>query len=534
MPYNTRRKSLSLPSLGIHLPNASRSNRSPPASKLPPVTDDQLPPPKKVKRSHDSDSQSPEVPVSASNSPVDEKENVDSGRPSNKRGTYEHTPPPSPTDGSTPKVDTEGIDDDVVVAVIQQLEKTGNRPHLIKELAAVLVTVNESVANSANPAALLSSRLSAYLKRPWSALAPCPLAKELVPVHPRKVFYYLTTCPHQPLPENSDDVFIPSVDGKQATPSVSSVDQDEEDALARERARLSPSPEVDLSSPDFEDDNIDLNAHAGPGGSGAPGTSFSDHRNHHRLIHNHRAASPPLEGDEKEFTQTASSVRERTSEEKANRKGNTENGGALGFESSDESIHLSGSPMDVDPLSSMSEESIQDGQYGDYFSRLDSCAQEQDLDEAAAAALFGTSPSPSLSSASSLSSGTSATSDAGSDVEECASGIETTAGLLKLKQSMAANVRGATPVSISGDSTTAPVSTLKRTIDMLGTDLSEVDMKVSGVRLGAGGYDHKTPLGKASVLGVTMDFDMIRDSWSDLRSPETVEVDELDEMFGDF
>ncbi|KAL1998887.1 hypothetical protein VTN02DRAFT_5414 [Thermoascus thermophilus] len=532
MPYNTRRKSLSLPSLGIHLPNASRSHRSPSAPKLPPATDDQLPPPKKVKRSHDSDSESPERPASAAITLRDDKENVENGRPATKRGTYEHTPPPSPTDGgSAPKVDTEGIDDDVVVAVIKQLEKTGNRPHLIKELAAVLITVNESVANSANPAALLSSRLSAYLKRPWSALAPCPLAKELIPVHPRKVFYYLTTCPHQPLPENSDEVFIPGVDGKQITPSVSSVDQDEEDALARERARLSPSPEVDLSSPEFEDDTMDLNGHAGPGGSGAPGASFSHHRPHHRLMHSHRAASPPLEGDEKEFTQTASSVRERTSEGKASRQASTEKSPTSSFEGSDGNMSLSGSPME-DPLSSMGEESVPDGQYGDYFARLGSRAQEQDLDEVAAAALFGTSPSPSLSSASSLSSGTSTTSDAGSEVEECTSGIETTAGLLKLKQSMAASVRGATPISISGDSA-APVS-LKRTVDMLETDLSEMDIKVSGVHLGAGRYDTKKPLGKSAMLGVTMDFDMIRDSWSDLRSPETVEVDELDEIFGDF
>jgi len=27
---------------------------------------------------------------------------------------------------------------------------------------------------------------------------------------------------------------------------------------------------------------------------------------------------------------------------------------------------------------------------------------------------------------------------------------------------------------------------------------------------------------------------MVIDSWADLRSPETVEVDELDAMFGDF
>ena len=38
------------------------------------------------------------------------------------------------------------------------------------------------------------------------------------------------------------------------------------------------------------------------------GSSSSEEIN---LVHNHRAASPPLEGDEKEFTQTASSMRMR-------------------------------------------------------------------------------------------------------------------------------------------------------------------------------------------------------------------------------
>lgn len=59
----------------------------------------------------------------------------------------EHTPPPSPTDGTVAtKIDTEGINDDIVVGVIEQLEKTGNRPHLVKELAAVLIALNENVA----------------------------------------------------------------------------------------------------------------------------------------------------------------------------------------------------------------------------------------------------------------------------------------------------------------------------------------------------------------------------------------------------
>lgn len=73
------------------------------------------------------------------------------------------TPPPSPQDTQMNtqkaqntqntqntqvknKIDTDGIADDIVVAVIQQLEKTGNRPHLIKELAQVLSATTDSIA----------------------------------------------------------------------------------------------------------------------------------------------------------------------------------------------------------------------------------------------------------------------------------------------------------------------------------------------------------------------------------------------------
>ncbi|GAD94703.1 hypothetical protein ANI_1_556144 [Paecilomyces variotii No. 5] len=517
MPYNTRRKSLSLPSLGIHLPNASRSHRSPSASKVPAPTDAQLPPSKKVKRSHDRESQSPDAEATGHHG----KSLGEQGRAG--RSTYEHTPPPSPADGVAPKIDTEGISDDIVVAVIEQLEKTGNRPHLIKELAAVLTTINENVANSANPAALLSSRLSAYLKRPWSALAPCPLAKELIPVHPRKVFYYLTTCAHQPLPETADDLIITGVDGKQMTPSISSLDQDEEDALARQR---SPSPEVDLSSPEFEDENMDMTGHHTAGGSGVPANGFSDRRSQHRLAHNHRAASPPLEGDEREFTQTASSVRERTSEERAQRQDSakgTPQPSEAASELTSALARFSGSPMDEDPLSSTSDSAVPEDQYSDYFSQIDSRAAEQDLDEAAAVALFGTSPSPSLSStASSISSGTEMDADAE---------LSTTTGLMKLQQNMASSARGASPVSVSGDSVSAPATALKRSIDMLENDFSGVDLRVD---LQFGESHSKKPLANRSFGVMAMDFDMVRDPWSELQSPETVEVDELDEMFGDF
>lgn len=129
MPYNTRRKSLSLPSLGIQLPNSSR--RSPSLSK---AHNDEHPT-KKVKRSHASTSLSP-----------DPSGKISSAR-AGRHGLFEHTPPPSPLEGvHERRIDTEGINDDIVVAVINQLEKTGNRPHLVKELAAVLVALNVNVA----------------------------------------------------------------------------------------------------------------------------------------------------------------------------------------------------------------------------------------------------------------------------------------------------------------------------------------------------------------------------------------------------
>lgn len=108
MPYNTRRKSLSLPSLGIQLPSSSRSHQTPPAS-----AKSEHQPTKKVKR--DSFSQ---VTQSASN-------------------RYEPTPPPSPLPSGC-EIDYASINDDVVARVVRQLEDTGNRPHSAKELAISL------------------------------------------------------------------------------------------------------------------------------------------------------------------------------------------------------------------------------------------------------------------------------------------------------------------------------------------------------------------------------------------------------------
>ncbi|KAL9112092.1 MAG: hypothetical protein Q9227_003469 [Pyrenula ochraceoflavens] len=310
MPYNTRRKSLSLPSLGIQLPNASRAHRSPSSNKATPS--EPLPPTKRVKRSHESD---PPSPPSSVESNVVSPTKSSGARPKSRRG-YEHTPPPSPEDTTDKsKIDTDGINDDIVIAVIEQLEKTGNRPHLIKELATVLQATTESVANSANPAALLSSRLSLYLKRPWTALSPCPLAKELIPVHPRKVFYYLTTSEHQSLPENSDDIIAPAIGHhKLVTPSIStpSVDQDDLDVEIRERARLSPSPEIDLSTPDDEDlGDAPMTTSTTDGSFSSRSSLGRDGSIAESQPPQHRAPSPPLEADERGFTETATAVRRR-------------------------------------------------------------------------------------------------------------------------------------------------------------------------------------------------------------------------------
>ncbi|KAI1768645.1 hypothetical protein GGR53DRAFT_531860 [Hypoxylon sp. FL1150] len=302
MPYNTRRKSLSLPSLGIHIPvnRSSPSNSSMASSRS--SSEISSHPSKKIKRSHnDSTSSANAMPIF--------KQGVASTK-------YDRTPPPSPSLQSSiemdesgmsdlpeiKKVDLEGINDEIVEGVILRLEETRNRPHLVKELATVLLDRNvKMVQQSANPCAIISSRLSSYLKRScWSAVAPCPLAKELETVHPRRTYFYLTTCPHMPLPD-------PSVASRAIiTPSLSSSGSTSEDADCDRRRELSMSPEVDLSSPEFEDMEDDIPMPGTPMGSVS-----GRHRSLTNISRNTRAEEPPLEKDEKEFTQTADGLQKR-------------------------------------------------------------------------------------------------------------------------------------------------------------------------------------------------------------------------------
>lgn len=150
-PYNTRHKTLSLHSLGIHVPgtHAARANRSASnssssaspvsmASPASPSKHDQ-PPTKRQKRSY-SESSDDAPPLERLAKKRDDAVKL------------ENTPPPSPPaahpsiemsedeDDATPKtIDMEGVNDEIVEAVIVQLQNTGNRPHLVKELAAVLM-----------------------------------------------------------------------------------------------------------------------------------------------------------------------------------------------------------------------------------------------------------------------------------------------------------------------------------------------------------------------------------------------------------
>lgn len=106
MPYNTRRKSVSLTALGIHIPQQSLKASRPYSSNMA----DQHPQ-KRVKRVHDTTS--------------------------NQRPTFEHTPPPSPPadDFVVEHVTEHVIGDEVVASVVDILKESRNRPHTVRELA---------------------------------------------------------------------------------------------------------------------------------------------------------------------------------------------------------------------------------------------------------------------------------------------------------------------------------------------------------------------------------------------------------------
>ncbi|OQO10490.1 hypothetical protein B0A48_03787 [Cryoendolithus antarcticus] len=303
MPYNTRRKSLSLSELGITLPKRSRtaSHPSPPST----IVEGDEPPVKKSKRSHGAAS-----PTAGAMSPP-RTTCVRFKEESMPKRALALSPPPSPGREGDNKIDTEGISDDIVVGALRQLEKTGNRPHLVKELAAVLATNVPAVERSANPSALISSRLTAYLHRSWPAISPCPLAKDLSPVYPRRLYFYLTTTPHQPIPDHPPAI-IAKPAARIISPSLSSAsaadeDEDANESYIRARTALSPSPEVDLSSPELDTDGPPTHTRSFSASGSVPREHPPTTTN---LSHNRRAVSPQLEHEERDFKQTANLLHE--------------------------------------------------------------------------------------------------------------------------------------------------------------------------------------------------------------------------------
>ncbi|KAJ6262328.1 hypothetical protein Dda_3135 [Drechslerella dactyloides] len=274
MPYNTRRKSVSLASLGISVPAVKHQRPSPPADAA-----DQ-PPSKRVKRVH-------HEPVIV-------------------RPELGPTPPPSPPSHQDQPINYESIDDEIVSVVVRVLERSGNRPHTVREL--VNGFGNSSgvalIDNSANPHAIISSRLNTYLKRKdFGADKPCVLDKELITTHPKRTYFFLTNSEHQPIPEF--ELPMPSRAVVSPAPTDEEDDdrrlrmkavreEDEDEVQDRRRRRMpSPSPEIDLF--DNEDRAHDLDDTT---------SIFSRDRSGSPSSRN----SPPLEGDEQEFSDNAISL----------------------------------------------------------------------------------------------------------------------------------------------------------------------------------------------------------------------------------
>ena len=164
--------------------------------------------------------------------------------------------------------------------------------------------------SSSNPVAIISSRLTNYLRRPWSAVAPCPLAKEQVNIQPRRVYYYLTTCARQPIPELSSHPAINAA--RVISPSISSGPDEEERKEAAqkvqnlEREALSPSPELDLIAPEFDHPH---HGHSMSGVSYTGSPAYPEVSTYGEAYQ--QATVPPLESDEREFTQMATNMATR-------------------------------------------------------------------------------------------------------------------------------------------------------------------------------------------------------------------------------
>lgn len=137
--------------------------------------------------------------------------------------------------------------------------------------------------------------------------------------------------------------FVPAATTKSRliSPSLSSAsvaeDEDGDTSSADPRARtaLSPSPEIDLSAPELEADSGPSSLHHHQELTFSHRSSFSHDSTQPgshpptpaNIAHNRRAQSPPLERDEKEFTATASSIQQRSRGLEFEKKGTMEGTG---------------------------------------------------------------------------------------------------------------------------------------------------------------------------------------------------------------
>lgn len=117
-------------------------------------------------------------------------------------------------------------------------------------------------------------------------------------MHPRRTHYYLTSFPRLPIPSTQEIVPRAII-----SPSISSTASRCDETGAESRRELSPSPEIDLSSPEYDYDPHGIMFSTSKGVLNTP-ANYVPRENY---THN-QFTSPPLEKDEKEFTQTARGV----------------------------------------------------------------------------------------------------------------------------------------------------------------------------------------------------------------------------------
>jgi hypothetical protein len=256
--------------------------------------------------------------------------------------------------------------------------------------------------------------------------------------------------------------------------------------------------------------------------------SYSAHSlqpHNHRLSHNHRAASPPLEGDEKEFTQTASSVRERTSTEDISTRPTQDTVSAS--QTSDETS----SAMEAEN-GDFDQSHTQDRDY-DYFSShfIQNQSQDQEVDAVAESDPFAASASP--SAASDLSTISSSGSPASyAPVEGDYEPAESTENYSE------SAIKGASDVTVAAASA---ISVAKITSMHIDTGYTKMQMNITAFDNDPSDSDDSQrddiemndPIARIKpVMGVNL-LDHALESWGDLQSPETMDIHELDAIFGD-